>query len=108
MQNVMYIFSALLVLGVFGYILLSPSTARATARRLNNFKLRHSDNAAAVVEQQMRKAIAQRRPLSFTSGVEMSRADRLRLRLAQTGKKWTVKQYLYASLGLAEIGRAHV
>jgi tight adherence protein B len=106
MQNVMYIFSALLVFGVFGYLLLSPSTARATARRLNNFKLRHSDNAAAVVEQQMRKAIAQRRPLSFTAGANMNRADRLRLRLAQTGKKWTLKQYLYASLGVGVVAMA--
>jgi tight adherence protein B len=96
----MYIVSALLVLGAFGYILLSPSTARATAKRLNGFKVRHSDNASAVVEQQMRKAIASRRPVSFTADAQMSRADRLRLRLAQTGKKWTIQQYLYTSIGL--------
>jgi tight adherence protein B len=100
MQIILYIFSALLVLGVVAYIVLSPSTARATARRLNGFKIRHSDSAQAQVEQQMRKAIAQRKPLSFTGGSDMSRSDRLRLRLAQTGKKWTLKQYLYASLGI--------
>jgi tight adherence protein B len=103
MQNIMYIFSALLVLGVVVYALVSPDTARATSRRLNGFKVRHSDNAAAQVEQQMKKAIAARRPVSFTAGTEMSRIDRLSLRLAQTGKKWTVQQYLYASGGIAAV-----
>jgi tight adherence protein B len=99
MQNIMYLFSALLVLGVVAYLVLSPSSARATAKRLNAFKLRHSDSAQSQVEQQMRKAIAQRKPLSFSSGTEMSRTDRLRLRLNQTGKKWTLQQYIYASIG---------
>jgi tight adherence protein B len=100
MQMILYIFSALLVLGVVAYIVLSPGTARATAKRLNSFKLRHSDSAQVQVEQQMRKAIAQRRPLNLNSSTDMSRTDRLRLRLNQTGKKWTLQQYLYASLGL--------
>lgn len=99
MQNIMYLFSALLVLGVVAYLVLSPGSARATAKRLNAFKLRHSDSAQMQVEQQMRKAIAQRKPLNYSSGAEMSRTDRLRLRLNQTGKKWTLQQYLYASLG---------
>jgi tight adherence protein B len=49
----------------------------------------------------MRKAVASRRPLIFSNGQQISRADKLRLRLAQTGKKWTLKQYMYASLGIA-------
>lgn len=103
MQTVMYIFSAFLVLGVLGYIALSPSSARATARRLNNFKLRHSDNAQVQVEQQMRKAIAARRPLQFNADAQMTRSDRLRLRLARTGKKWTLQQYFYACGGIAVV-----
>jgi tight adherence protein B len=100
MQNILFIISGLVVLGSLGYVLLAPNTAQATTRRLNGFKLRHSDNAAAVVESQMRKAIAQRRPLSFSSGTAMSRSDRLQLRLDRTGKKWTLQQYLYVSGGL--------
>jgi tight adherence protein B len=103
MQNLLYLFSALLVLGAVAYIVLSPGTARGTAKRLNNFKLRHSDSAQMQVEQQMRKAIAQRKPLSFSGGTDMSRSDRLRLRLQQTGKKWTLQQYLYASLGVGVV-----
>jgi tight adherence protein B len=103
MQNVMYMFSALLVLGVLIYVMASPSSARATARRLDGFKVRHSDSAAAQVEQQMKKAIAARRPISLTSGTQLSRIDRLRLRLAQTGKKWTLQQYFYVSGGITAV-----
>jgi tight adherence protein B len=62
--------------------------------------MRHSDSADSRVEQQMRKAVASRRPMIFTDGRDVSRLDKLRLRLAQTGKKWTLKQYLNVSGGL--------
>lgn len=96
-------------LGVAGFLVLlilafaGPSAGKATSRRLGVVKARHSDNASALVEQQMRKAIAARKPLSFAAGVEMSKIDRLRLRLAKTGKKWTLQQYFYASAGIAAV-----
>jgi tight adherence protein B len=82
-------------------VFMGPNTGKATSRRLGAVKIRHSDSADARVEQQMRKAVASRRPLIFSNGQQISRADKLRLRLAQTGKKWTLKQYMYASLGIA-------
>ena len=36
-------------------------------------------------------------PMIFQDGRSISRADKLRLRLAQTGKSWTLKQYMSAS-----------
>lgn len=78
-----------------------PNTGKSTVRRLGAIKMRHSDSADARVEQQMRKAVASRRPMIFTDGRQISRTDKLRLRLAQTGKKWTLSQYLYASGGIA-------
>ena len=63
--------------------------------------MRHSDSTDSRVEQQMRKTVAARRPLIFSNGQQISRADKLRLRLAQTGKKWTMKQYMSASGGIA-------
>jgi tight adherence protein B len=39
----------------------------------------------------------------FQDGRSISRMDRLRLRLAQTGKKWTLKQYWSASGGIAAV-----
>ena len=78
-----------------------PNSGKATTRRLGAIKMRHSDSADARVEQQMRKVVAARRPLIFIDGQHISFADKLRLRLAQTGKKWTLQQYMYASGGLA-------
>lgn len=78
-----------------------PNSGKATTRRLSAIKLRHSDSADARVEQQMRKVVAARRPLIFADGQQINYVDKLRLRLAQTGKKWTLQQYMYASGGLA-------
>ena len=78
-----------------------PNGGKASTRRLSAIKLRHSDSADVRVEQQMRKVVAARRPLIFADGQQINYADKLRLRLAQTGKKWTLQQYMYASGGLA-------
>lgn len=78
-----------------------PNTGKATIRRLGAVKMRHSDSTDARVEQQMRKAVAARRPLILADGQNISYVDKLRLRLAQTGKKWTWQQYMYASGGLS-------
>ena len=83
-----------------------PNTGKATTRRLGAVKIRHSDSADARVEQQMRKAVAARRPLIFAEGQHISRANKLRMRLAQTGHKWTLQQYMYASGGLAIVALA--
>jgi tight adherence protein B len=91
----------MLVLVLLALAVMGPNITKATSRRLSAVKIRHSDSADARVEQQMRKAVAARRPLIFADGQQISRADKLRLRLAQTGKKWTLKQYLSASGGLA-------
>ncbi len=78
-----------------------PNSGKATTRRLGAIKMRHSDSADARVEQQMRKVVAARRPIIFADGQQINYVDKLRLRLAQTGKKWTLQQYMYASGGLA-------
>ncbi len=79
---------------------LGPSTNKATSRRLGAVKLRHSDSENTKVEAQMKRAIAARKPIMQGEGVNISRTDKLRLRLAQTGKSWTLKQYLTVSLSL--------
>jgi tight adherence protein B len=89
-----------LVLVVLGLLFAGPSAGKNSARRITALKLRHSDSDSAKVEAQMRKAVAARKPLVFTAGAQMSRGDRLRLRLNQTGKTWTVKQYFSASGGI--------
>jgi tight adherence protein B len=95
------VLGCLVVLVLLTLSFTGPSAGKAGTRRMTALKLRHSDSANAIVEAQMRKAVAARRPINFSNGINMSRGDRLRLRLNQTGKSWTVKQYMYASFGIA-------
>jgi tight adherence protein B len=102
-QLIIVLVGGLLVLGLLAFALLGSDSGRSSARRMTLVKLRHSDSADARVEQQMRKAVAARRPTVYQEGEKISRADKLRLRLAQTGKKWQTKQYLYASGGIVVV-----
>ncbi len=98
-QFAMIAIGAVFILGLLAFLLLG-SGGSSTTKRLNGFRARYSDSAAAQVEQQMRKAIASRRPVSFAIGQQLSMSDRLRLRLQRTGKGWTIKQYGYAAGGI--------
>ena len=101
MQNVIMAAGLMLVIIMMALAFMGPNIGKLTARRITAIKVRHSDSTDARVEQQMRKAVASRRPLIFSNGQQISRADKLRLRLAQTGKKWTLSQYLYVSGAIA-------
>jgi len=101
MQNLILAVGGILIVILLALAFMGPNIGKLTARRITAIKIRHSDSADARVAQEMRKAVAARRPLIFSNGEQISRADKLRLRLAQTGKKWTLKQYLYASGALA-------
>ena len=101
MQAFMIAAGTLLFFVLVALAFAGPNSGKATTRRLGAIKMRHSDSADARVEQQMRKVVAARRPLIFADGQQINYADKLRLRLAQTGKKWTLQQYMYASGGLA-------
>lgn len=103
MQNLVLAAGFMLVLVLIALAFIGPDVGKATSRRLGAVKMRHSDSADARVEQQMRKAVAARRPMIFSDGRSISRIDRLRLRLAQTGKSWTLQQYLSASGGIAAV-----
>ena len=101
MQIAILGFGMLVVIAMLVVAFVGPNAGRASSRRLGAVKMRHSDSADVKVEQQMRKAVAARRPVMMNTGVKLSRADQLRLRLQQTGKHWTMKQYLSASGAVA-------
>lgn len=87
---------------VLGYAaLVGPSPTKESARRLQQVRFRHSDSAIDKVEAQYRKAIANRKPTTFRIAGSASRTEALILRLHQTGKGWTIQQYLYVSGGIA-------
>lgn len=90
-----------MVLLVFGYLLLDGSAAsKTTQRRLQAVRYRHSESTDAKVESQLKKAIASRKPKVHHAAGSKSRVQALALRLDRTGKKWTVAQYGYVTLGL--------
>ncbi|MFC4291742.1 type II secretion system F family protein [Sphingorhabdus arenilitoris] len=103
MQMMIVVIGMILCLALLVLAFAGPSSAKASMRRMGALKLRHSDSDNVRVEAQMKKAIASRRPMVYTQGQDISRADRLRLRIAQTGKQWTLQQYLYASLALGVV-----
>ena len=91
----------MLVLMLLGYLLVSgPNAAKASARRLQQVRYRHSESTDAKVESQLKKAIAARKPKRFKQAGSGSRIEALAVRLDRTGKGWTLSQYAYASLGL--------
>ncbi len=99
MQIILLVIGSLLTIGLVAFAFMDGS-GNSSKKRLKAMKVRHSDSADVIVESQMKKAIAARKPLVFTEGAQMSRIDRLRLRLARTGKEWTIKQYFAVSVAI--------
>jgi tight adherence protein B len=99
-QLVLLAFGVLALLAI-GYALFSgPNTAKASQRRLQQVRFRHSESTDTKVESQLKKAIAARRPKMRGVAGSSSRVEALAIRLDRTGKGWTLSQYAYASLGL--------
>jgi tight adherence protein B len=88
------------VLALVGLAFAGPSATKASTRRLEAVRYRHSENTLDKVEAQLRKAVAARKPKFHKIAGSSSRIEALALRLHRTGKKWTLSQYLYVSVGL--------
>ena len=91
----------ILVMLIFG--LSGPSAEKEGSRRLGDLKLRHSDSENAKVEAQMRKEVASRKPRFNNSEGKMTKAELLSNRLAQTGRAWSISQYLYVCLAITVV-----
>ena len=79
-----------------------PATSKATSRRLESLRERHSRSSDLVAQAHMRRIFAQRasRSDSFAKRL-IPNPVLLQLRLTQTGKSWRLGQYLIASACLA-------
>ena len=87
---------------VGGYMtVFAPTAAKASQRRLQAVRYRHSESTDTKVESQLKKAIAARKPKAHKVAGSGSRIEALEIRLDRTGKGWTLQQYFYASLGIA-------
>lgn len=92
----------LMAVFVLAYMAFSgPSAAKEGSRRLETVRYRHSESTDAKVESQLKKAIAARKPKMHKVAGSGSRMEALAVRLDRTGKKWTLSQYFYSSLGIA-------
>ncbi|MGV3556077.1 MAG: type II secretion system F family protein [Croceibacterium sp.] len=90
---------ALLLLGTM--LVGGKSPSKEAQRRLQGVRYRHSESTNAKVESQLKKAIAARKPTMHKVAGSGSRIEALTVRLNRTGKGWTLRQYMYASAGLA-------
>lgn len=97
----------LLVAGLAGTLLLlvaaftGPSTARATAKRLESVRERHSKSTEVAAQAQLKRIFAARQ--TKVDGLAQRLIPNpalLRLRLEQTGRTWTLGQYAMVSAGL--------
>ena len=101
MFQVMLLAIGIIAMGGLGYAAFAgPSAGKAGSRRLQAVRYRHSESTASKVEQQFKKAIASRKPATYKVAGSGSRLEALAMRLDRTGRKWTLSQYAYASVGL--------
>ncbi|MDB5667712.1 MAG: type secretion system family protein [Alphaproteobacteria bacterium] len=92
----------LVLAGLFG----GPSAAKSQGRRLESVRERHSRSSDVAAQAQLKRIMANRTQTSRAEGLASSlipNPDLLRLRLEQTGKGWTLPQYVGASVGLAVV-----
>jgi tight adherence protein B len=78
------------------------SPDKESARRLQSLRLRHTDDAGAKAEAQLRKALSQRRGNTAAALADAnSRTAALIQRLHRSGKGWSLQQYLQGCGGVA-------
>jgi tight adherence protein B len=89
-------------LALFAFAMKGPSAARATSRRLETLRERHSKSNEVATQAQL-KRILQSRSQSKVEGLAQQLIPKpalLRHRIERTGKNWTLAQYGLVSLTL--------
>ncbi|WP_373487439.1 type II secretion system F family protein [Blastomonas sp.] len=99
-QTLMLALGTLAVLTMVIMAFAGPSSRKELQRRILVVRERHSENATAKVEAQMRKAIANRKPRFNQTTESLTKTEMLGRRLAMTGKSWTVRKFLQVVVGL--------
>ncbi len=95
---------ALVVLGMIAFAFAGPSTKKAVDRRITVLKDRHADTTSGAVEAQMRRVIANRQnKMDGYANRLLPNPAEIRKRLSQTGKPWTMGQYMIATVSIIVI-----
>lgn len=96
--------------GAFGTLLLiyvamaGPSPAKAQSRRLEGVRERHSKSTEIAAQAQLKRILANRKKTTRMDGMAQSIIPNpalLRKRIEQTGKSWTLAQYMMGCAGIA-------
>ena len=96
----------IIIVGLVGAIVLiglafaGPSAGKAGSRRIKAIRSRYSESSESVVEKQLKKVMASRRPTNTLSADGKGFSHQISIRLTQTGKNITLRQYMQASIGL--------
>jgi tight adherence protein B len=84
------------------FALAGPSPQRAGVRRIAAIRGRHSNTELNQIEARMRKAISSRQTEKHQLLTSLiPNPEQLSKRLAMTGKKWTLSQYMMSCVGIA-------
>jgi tight adherence protein B len=101
LQLALFAVGTMVTLALAYAALAGPSPTKEGTRRLQSVRFRHSESTLDKVENQMKRAIAARRPKMHKIAGSSSRIEALQVRLLRSGKNWSISQYLYTSLGIA-------
>jgi tight adherence protein B len=103
----------LMFAGIAGTLLLvmaafsGPSADKFSSRRLEDLRERHSRSTDVAAQAQMKRIYAARQNKGDSLAKRfIPNPALLQLRLSQTGKSWTLSQYMLASLALAVVAVA--
>ena len=87
--------------GILLFAFAGPSPAKAQARRLEGLRERHSKSRDVAAQAQLKRIISSRNTkMDGALQKLIPKPALLRLRLARTGKDWTLSQYVMASFAL--------
>jgi tight adherence protein B len=103
-QLIMLVAGLLGVLGLVYVAVAGPSPTKAQSRRLESLRERHSKSNEVAAQAQLKRILANRQ--TRMDGVAqrfLPNPALLRVRIEQTGKSWTLSQYLMGSVGLAAV-----
>ena len=102
MLEMMMLVSGMLgMLGLIYFAFAGPSASKAQSRRLESLRERHSKSTEVAAQAQMKRILATRQ--TKMDGVAqrfIPNPALLRRRIEQTGKTWTLSQYMLGSGGL--------
>src|SRR3546814_10581403 len=91
-----------LCLGMLGFALAGPSTAKRARARLEGVRERYSQSDAVRAQVQMKRLVAQRdNRLDDMMNRFVPKPALLKQRLERTGKEWRPGRYVAVTLGIA-------